>query len=181
MSLSRRVIVEVALTATASVVLPAWGQAGAQDPGPRSGDVLVAVGNAAAAALRADDIRAGAPPVLAWPMDPVTRRVRNQRLFNQVLLLRLPQRGDVTSDDSLLAFSAICQHAACVVSGWLPESCLLLCPCHGSRYDPANAGAVVAGPAPLPLPSLPLQVVQGEIVAAGPFSAHVGGHTGRTD
>jgi Rieske Fe-S protein len=52
------------------------------------------------------------------------------------------------------AFSAICTHQGCLVDS--VENGLILCPCHGSRFD-ARTGAVVAGPAAQPLP--PVQVV----------------------
>jgi Rieske Fe-S protein len=36
------------------------------------------------------------------------------------------------------------------------------CPCHGSQYN-ITTGAVVAGPAPLPLPAAPFKVIGGSI------------------
>jgi cytochrome b6-f complex iron-sulfur subunit len=46
------------------------------------------------------------------------------------------------------ALSLVCTHLGCLVS-WVPTEGEFHCPCHGSRYD-AN-GAVLQGPAPLPL------------------------------
>jgi len=46
------------------------------------------------------------------------------------------------------ALNAICTHLGCVVP-WSEANNKFMCPCHGSQYDPE--GAVVRGPAPLPL------------------------------
>lgn len=58
------------------------------------------------------------------------------------------------------AFSATCTHQGCTVSS--VSGGRIICPCHGSRFD-AQTGAVVAGPAPGPLPSVPIVVRQGGI------------------
>jgi rieske iron-sulfur protein len=181
---SRRGALDLGLKAAGTMAVGAM--ASPRPIGPRVGDAFVAAGGAdrsplRAAAIRAGAIQAGAPPILAWPMDRQSGRIRDSARFNQVLLLRLPDATETASAAALVAFSAICQHAGCVVSGWQARDRLLLCPCHGSAYDPARGGAVVAGPAPLPLPTLPVSVVDGVVTAAGPFSGQPGGHTGRTD
>lgn len=147
----------------------------AEATGPQVGDVFVRTGQAASTMLRTEDFPSGAGPVRAWPMEPGSGIVRNQARFNQVLLLR------PAGQQALLAFSAICTHAGCVVSDWNDRTRLLHCPCHGSEYDPARDAAVVQGPAPLPLPRMPVRLIDGLIIAAGPFSWPVGGHTSRTD
>jgi Rieske Fe-S protein len=56
--------------------------------------------------------------------------------------------------------SAVCTHTGCIVdkvAGGLIE-----CPCHGSRYR--LDGSVANGPAPRPLTSRPVTVVDGSIV-----------------
>jgi Rieske Fe-S protein len=118
--------------------------------------------------------------VIAWPMDPASGAVRDQARFNRVLVLRLSHGAAEVPTDTVVAFSAICPHAACLVSEWVAQTCRLHCPCHGSEYDPAKGGVVVAGPAPQPLPALPVRVVNDVITVAGPFSAPPGGHTSRT-
>ena len=62
---------------------------------------------------------------------------------------------------SVVAFSAICTHLGCTVA---PQGKQLDCPCHGSVYD-AFTGKVINGPAPRPLPSIPVTVQGGQVVA----------------
>jgi Rieske Fe-S protein len=57
-------------------------------------------------------------------------------------------------------FSAVCTHMGCLVnqiSGGTID-----CPCHGSQYSITN-GSVVAGPAPSPLPTVPINVGGGSV------------------
>ena len=179
---SRRRVLDVGLAAAAAAALPLSGQAAdGRMMRPQFGDGLVAMGDGAHTPLRPVDLRRGAPPILTWPMDITTGTTRDGAIFNQVLLLRLPGDRDEAHGGRLVGFSAVCTHAGCIVSSWRAATRRLLCPCHGSEYDPALGGAVVAGPAPLPLPRLPLGMANGLIVVTGPFSATLGGHTGRTD
>ena len=62
-----------------------------------------------------------------------------------------------------VAYSAICTHQGCTVAY---QGGQLACPCHGSVFDPARGAKVVAGPAPRPLPEIPVKVEGGEIVKA---------------
>jgi cytochrome b6-f complex iron-sulfur subunit len=57
----------------------------------------------------------------------------------------------IVKDDKTLesyGLNAVCTHLGCVVP-WSSTSNKFMCPCHGSQYSPE--GAVVRGPAPLPL------------------------------
>jgi Rieske Fe-S protein len=62
-----------------------------------------------------------------------------------------------------VAYSAICTHQGCTVAY---KNGQLACPCHGSVYDPSNGAQVVAGPAPRPLPEIPVEVRGGEVFRA---------------
>ena len=67
--------------------------------------------------------------------------------------------------NDVAAYSRICTHAGCLV-GYDSGSKLLVCPCHGAEFDPAQGAQPVAGPAPTPLE--PVHVVvdrsRGEVV-----------------
>lgn len=63
-----------------------------------------------------------------------------------------------------IGLNAICTHLGCVVP-WNSCENKFICPCHGSQYDPE--GAVVRGPAPLPLAHV---AVQGERVQLSTWS-----------
>lgn len=64
------------------------------------------------------------------------------------------------SADTAVAFSAICTHMGCTVA---PAGKELHCPCHGSVYQAAT-GKNVSGPAPRPLPKVPVHVAGGKVV-----------------
>jgi Rieske Fe-S protein len=58
--------------------------------------------------------------------------------------------------------SAICTHQGCAVA---PSGAELRCPCHGSRFR-ARTGAVLAGPAARPLPTVRLSIKKGYVYRA---------------
>jgi len=67
------------------------------------------------------------------------------------------------SGSQVRAFSATCTHQGCQVNR--VSNGKIDCPCHGSVFD-ASTGAVVAGPAPSPLPPVAISVRNGEVFSS---------------
>ncbi len=180
----RRCLLRAGAAAATAGLLPKSLRAESDDPNrmlrPQVGDLLVhSGGNAEGAVIAAADVKAGDAPLTAWPMDPATKVPRDGSRLNQVLVLRLAPSdlGPVTrkyAADGLVAYSAICTHAQCNVSGWIADRQILHCPCHQSEYDPKMNAKVVAGPAPRPLAALPLKIVDGKPAVAEQFVGKVG-------
>jgi len=144
---------------------------------PMEGDLLVKANDAAAKPLTVDDIDAHGP-TFAWAMSADGTIRRGSRL-NGLLLLKL-DAGELDAGtkalaaDGIVAYTSICTHAGCDVDEWIDDERLLSCACHGSVFDPKRGARVVDGPAPRSLPALPLKVVGGRLVVAGPFTSSVG-------
>jgi cytochrome b6-f complex iron-sulfur subunit len=83
--------------------------------------------------------------------DSAAAKIHNQN----VLVFR-------TGQSSAVCFSATCTHMGCTVN---PSGTKYVCPCHGSTYD-ARTGKVLGGPAPRPLPKIPVTVSGGEVLTA---------------
>jgi len=146
---------------------------------PREGDVLVAIDGDSQVPLEPKDVSRDVAPLLAWPMDPAAKVVRNGSRLNKVLLVRLDAATLVgitreRAADGVVAYSAICPHAGCEVSVWAAEPKTLECSCHYSHYDPRDGAAVIDGPTPRSLAALPLKLAEGKLVVAKPFTARVG-------
>lgn len=144
---------------------------------PQVDDVLVhAFGDKAGTAVASTDI--GEDRLFSFPMSP-EGVVRSGSLHNQVTLLRLDETSmtEKTSkyaSGPFLAVSAACTHTGCEVSGWLPDTHELVCPCHGSRFDVLDGARVQQGPATKPLALLPIDYRDGVFRVAGKFSRRVG-------
>jgi ubiquinol-cytochrome c reductase iron-sulfur subunit len=77
--------------------------------------------------------------------------------------------------DGILCYSKICTHVGCPISLYEKKTHHLLCPCHQSTFDLADAAKVVFGPAARPLPQLPLMVDdEGYLVAQSDVREPVG-------
>jgi rieske iron-sulfur protein len=182
--LARRALLKGGLAA--GLALPFTETALAQDPKaarPQQGDLFVYVrGEKAGTVITPADVTAGGVPLFAWPMDPSSKTVRDGSRLNQVVLVRLDAEALDESTrgraaDGVVAYSANCTHALCPVTGWKAERQILWCPCHNSEFDPRNGANVVFGPAPRPLPALPLKIADGALAAAGTFLGKVGQST----
>jgi Rieske Fe-S protein len=71
----------------------------------------------------------------------------------------------INTTDGLHAFSAVCTHFACIVK-WDAEKGSIYCPCHDGYFDPVD-GHVVAGPPPVGLAEIPVNVVDNEVFIGG--------------
>jgi arsenite oxidase small subunit len=74
--------------------------------------------------------------------------------------------GGVGDNNSIVAYSTLCQHMGCDVQ-FVPEGGYMLCPCHQSKYDPAREGNVIQGVAQAPLPRIELEIDGDDVVAVG--------------
>lgn len=147
---------------------------------PQVGDHLVfALGDRAGQFITQQDVPSGGPPVTAYPREPHSQIVRDGSRLNRILLVRLTpetlteQTRNVAAE-GIVGYSAVCTHTGCDVVGWENTTQHLVCPCHTSAFDAKDRARVVSGPAPKPLAALPLQIVNGTLTVAGPFSGRVG-------
>lgn len=180
-TLQRRTVLQAAL----GVGLICPNQVDAQTPEaegepPHEGDSLVfATGPRTGEVIAPQDVPLGGPQVFAYPMDPASGAPRKGSRLNQVLLVRLDP-ADLTAQtreraaDGIVAYSAVCSHTGCDVTGWFARTRTLHCECHDSEFNPADAANVELGPAPRRLSALPLRITDGALEVAGSFIGRVG-------
>jgi Rieske Fe-S protein len=180
--LERRTLVRLMLGAGAVLCtgVPIAAQGDPRELPPQTGDRLVmAAGDRAGQRIAVADMKAGSPPIVAYPQDPGTGVTRDGSRLNQIAVLRL-EAADLApetrarSAEGIVAFSGVCTHTGCDVSDWDGEATELVCPCHLSHFDPRDAGRVKSGPAPRRLASLPLAIADGELAVAAAFIGRVG-------
>jgi rieske iron-sulfur protein len=146
---------------------------------PQAGDWLVKIGDAELMPLTPEAIPVAAQQTMAWAMDPRSRIVRSGSRLNRVLLLRfdadtLAAETRARAAGGVVAYTAICTHNGCELTDWLGEDQTLSCPCHATKFDPKNGARVIDGPAPRPLPALPLALAEGRLVVSRSFTTRVG-------
>lgn len=168
-----------ALRAAAGAALAAGTGMAWADDGPRKGDWLVQVDDEAKKPLAAADIKIDQKPVIVYPYDPAAKALRDSTRLNRILLVKLdpatldgPTAGRAA--DGVVAYSAFCTHQGCDVNAWVAAEKALLCFCHFSKFAPNQEASVTAGPAPRPLPALPLESKDGKLVVADGFTASPG-------
>lgn len=141
-------------------------------------------------------------PILAssyrYPPTSTALIVFNYPLDNEPnILLNLPTAapGGIGPSNSIVAFSAVCQHLGCTppfISYYPPGACgkfndgnaFIHCVCHGSTYNPAvsapgGGAAIITGPTQSPLPQVVLLWDQttDQVFAAGEVGPPVKGHS----
>jgi rieske iron-sulfur protein len=186
---TRRALILTVLATGTCFVASKSAAAGEDQPGsderPQKADVLVlSEGEYAGQIIDPQDLKLGGPPVRAWPKDPKTSVIRNGSRLNEVLVIRLDpaELDDETrahAAEGIVAYSAICSHAGCPVTGWLKgdagDNDVFKCFCHNSEFDPRHSAQVVFGPAPRRLAALPLTTAGGSLTIAAAFVGKVGG------
>ena len=177
-----------ALAAGVGITVAGGVRAQDEEPGsderPQKADLLVfAEGDNEGKLIKPGDLPLGGPPALAWPMDPKSKVVRKGSRLNEILVVRLnpAELDDETRSRAaggIVAYSAVCVHAGCVVTAWVKEDDgdkdVFKCLCHNSEYDPRQGAEVVFGPAPHHLAALPLAMADETITVAGTFIGRVG-------
>ncbi len=77
--------------------------------------------------------------------------------------------------DNIVAYSKICTHVGCPAALYEETTHHILCPCHQSTFDATTGATVIFGPAPRPLPQLPMTTdAEGYLVAKSDFTQPVG-------
>jgi Rieske Fe-S protein len=149
----------VLLSACSTAAVPYDANAAGQAPGPD----LAATSSPAAAA--ANPPAAGTASAAANPAGGGSGTLLGQTAD-------IPVGGGMVFTDAKVVvtqptkgvfkgFSAVCTHVGCLCNQVADGT--IDCPCHGSKFA-ISTGAVVAGPAPSPLPAAPITVTEGKIL-----------------
>jgi ubiquinol-cytochrome c reductase iron-sulfur subunit len=102
---------------------------------------------------------------------------------NQVILLRLsnslqpltPPGRTSWGVEGYIAYSKLCTHLGCPVGLYQEQTQQLVCPCHQSIFNVLAGALPEFGPAPRPLPQLPITAdASGHLRANGGFDQAVG-------
>jgi rieske iron-sulfur protein len=190
---TRRGLILTALATGACLASSSSAVAQEDSPGsnerPQKADVLVySDGDRAGEVIKPADLKSGGPPSRAWPKDPKTSVVRKGSRLNEILVVKLDaavldEETRARSVDGVVAYSAICVHTGCPITGWVKAASgdgdVFKCFCHNSEYDPRRSAQVVFGPAPRRLPALPLAEQDGALTVAAAFVGKVGAQPGR--
>jgi cytochrome b6-f complex iron-sulfur subunit len=123
----------ISLVTVASLLEGCGGNGNPAGPGGGGTNVpslAIVTGSAAGNAVSVSNVS-------ATPLANIGSAALVQAGNNSILVTR-------TGQDLFTAFTAICTHEQCVVTGF--QSGVFVCPCHGSQYN--SSGAVIQGPAP---------------------------------
>ena len=146
------------------VALTDDGDEGPGDGPPRidgPGVVLVTYPRQRIASL--SELKQGEPIDFIYPL-------QGQRSF--VVRLGEPAQGGVGQDSDIVAFSSICTHMGCPLTGQYKDEHKIIgpCPCHFTTFDLRNNGMVVLGQATQNLPQITLAIEDDAVYAVGLMS-----------
>lgn len=96
------------------------------------------------------------------PTSPLAIAQVNAVPVNSAVGFTIPSIGDPgvlvrLKNGQFVAYDALCTHAGCQVD-YDSGSQLLICPCHGAAFDPAQGGAAIELPASLPLSPVSIRI-----------------------
>jgi len=98
--------------------------------------------------------------------------------MDQTILIRVdvaPLMNMTGTPMGYVAYSKLCTHAGCPVGLYERALEYLVCPCHQSMFNVPDHALPVFGPAPRPLPQLPLAIDRhGELFATAGYDQPVG-------
>lgn len=111
-----------------------------------------------------------------------TENTDRGQAVDQTVLIRISNENFVTQKGreswgphGYVAYSKLCTHLGCPVGLYEQQLQLLVCPCHQSMFNVTNGAIPQFGPAPRPLPQLPLYVdAEGYIRAQADYDQPVG-------
>ena len=111
-----------------------------------------------------------------------TQNTDRGQAVDQTVLIRISNQNFTTQKGretwapmGYVAYSKLCTHLGCPVGLYEQQLQLLVCPCHQSMFNVTNGAIPQFGPAPRPLPQLPLYIdAQGYIRAQRDYGQPVG-------
>lgn len=129
--------------------------------------------------LMTADIVADAPPITVQAKDPVTGKIReSEKAIVLVYKTSTPEKiaVDIQGDTwkGIIAYSGLCTHQGCMVSGWDAATKQFVCPCHNGMFDPLSGGTNTAGSKTRDLPQIPVKDDDGKLIVSDAIMSWIG-------
>lgn len=127
--------------------------------------------------VKAEDIVLDAPPVTVQAKDEegnVRESEKATILMYRVSPDKIPAdiRGDTW--EGLIAYSALCTHKGCLLTGWDAPTKQFICPCHNGFFDPLKGGENTAGAPTRAIPQIPVRIHDGKLVVGDAIMGWIG-------